>query len=174
MGKCGIEVNKSTNLLCNQLMNAMLNSILKYRNRRLIPISTRSQNVELEKSEIETLRYIAGFIVFPLKKGLKIYNSLATEISILLDSWGSKSDNDFGSSLEEYTNAWADLVNRGGVHYVSDEFYLFIKTVAMEVRIILNQELFINYCGEDLEILISSGTSSQILGARFDNVSDPK
>ena len=57
MEKCGIEVNKSNNFLYNQLMDAMLNSMLKYGNRRLIPISTRPQNVEPEKSEIETLRY---------------------------------------------------------------------------------------------------------------------
>lgn len=64
MKKCGIEVNKLTIFFCNQLMDAMLNSMLKYRNRKLIPVSTRPQNFELEKSEIETLRYIAGFIVF--------------------------------------------------------------------------------------------------------------
>ena len=105
MEKCGIEVNKSTNFFYIQLMDAMLNSMLKYRNRRLIPISTRLQNVELEvrdrKSEIETLRYTAGFIAFSLKMTLKKYNWLATEISILLDSWGSKSSNAFFSSLEE-------------------------------------------------------------------------
>ena len=43
--------------------------------------------------------YITGFLVFSLKK----YNPLATEITILLDSWGSKCDNDFGSSFEEST-----------------------------------------------------------------------
>ena len=47
------------------------------------------------------------------------------------------------SSLEEYTNAWVDLVNRGGLHQVRDEFYLFIKAVEMEARTIINQELLI-------------------------------
>ena len=154
MEKCGIELNKSANFLYNQLMDAMVNSMLKYRNRRLITISTRPQNVELEKSPIETLRCIAGFIAFSLKKSLKKYSPLATEISILFDSWGSKSGNDFGSSLEEYTNAWVDLVNRGELHHVSDEIYLFIKAVEMEARTILNQELFINYCGEDLKTVL--------------------
>ena len=45
-------------------MDALL-SMLRYRDRKLIPVSTRPQNVELEKSEVETLRYIAEFIVFP-------------------------------------------------------------------------------------------------------------
>ena len=69
--KYGIEVNKSTNFLYNQLRDRVLNSMLKYRNKRLIPISTRLQRVELEKSEIETLHYVAGFKVFSLKKSLK-------------------------------------------------------------------------------------------------------
>ena len=43
--KCGMEVTKLTN--CNQLIVAMLNSMVKYRNRKLIPISTRAQNVQL-------------------------------------------------------------------------------------------------------------------------------
>ena len=114
--------------------------MLKYRNKRLIPISTRLQRVELEKSEIETLHYVAGFKVFSLKKSLKKYNPLALEISILLGSWGSKSDNHFDCSSTEYTNAWVDLGNRGGFHHVSDELYLFIKAVEMEARTILNQD----------------------------------
>ena len=50
-------------------MDALL-SMLRYRNRKLIPVFTRPQNVELEKSEVETLRYIAEFIVFSLTKFL--------------------------------------------------------------------------------------------------------
>ena len=144
MKKCGIEVNKLTIFFYNQLMDAMLNTMLKYRNRKLIPVSTRPQNFELEKSEIETLRYIAGFIVFfPEKRVRKNATLFAAQISVLLECWGSKSGNDFGSSLEEYTNAWVDLINRGGLHQVSDEFYLFIKAAEMEPRTMINQELLI-------------------------------
>ena len=90
MEKFGIEVNKLNNFVYNQVMDAMLNSMLKYRNRKLIPVSTRPQSVELEKSEVENLLYIAGFIVFSLKKSLEKYNPPAAQISILLDIWGSK------------------------------------------------------------------------------------
>ena len=90
MKKCGIEVNKLTIFFCNQLMDAMLNSMLKYRNRKLIPVSTRPQNFELEKSEIETLRHIAGFIVFLPEKSWKKCNPFAAQISVLLECWGSK------------------------------------------------------------------------------------
>ena len=52
---------------------------------------------------------------------------LAVQIWILLDSWDSKLDSHFGSSLEEYANAWVNPVNRGGVHHANDEFDLFIN-----------------------------------------------
>ena len=67
-----------------------------------------------------------------------IYSFFPEKVS-LLDSSGSKSDNDFGSSWEEYTDTWVDLVNRGGLHQVSDKFYLLMKEVEMET--ILNQKL---------------------------------
>ena len=63
---CDIELSKLSNFFCNQLIVAMLNNMLKYRNRKLIPICTPHQNVHLENSEIETLCYIAGYIVFTL------------------------------------------------------------------------------------------------------------
>ena len=56
--------------------------------------------------------------------------------------------------MEEYANAWVDLVNRGGIHQLSDKFYLLIKAVKTEARTILNQELLINYCGEDLKMVL--------------------
>ena len=94
------------------------------------------------------------YSLFPLKKGMEQYNALAAQILILRDSWGSKSDSDFDSLFEEHTNAWVDLVNRDRLHHVSYKFHLFIKTVKMEARTILNQELLINYCGEDLKTLL--------------------
>ena len=171
MEKCGIEVNKLTVFFYNQLMDAMLNSMFKYRNRKLIPVSTNSQIVELKKSEIETLLYIAGFIVFSLKKSLKKHNPFAAQISVLLECWGSKWDNDFGSSLEEYTNAWVDLVIRGGLHQVSDEFYLFTKAVDMETRTNINLELLINYCGEDLKtVLCNTFSKSENIEVCWHNI----
>ena len=56
--------------------------------------------------------------------------------------------------MDECTIAWVDLVNRGGLDQVSDELSLFIKSVEMEARTILNQELLINYCGEDLKTVL--------------------
>ena len=56
--------------------------------------------------------------------------------------------------MDECTIAWVHLVNRGGLDQVSDELYLFIKSVEMEARTILNQELLINYCGEDLKTVL--------------------
>ena len=59
-------------------------------------------------------------------------------------------------SLFDYTNAWVDKVNRGGLYEVSDQFYLFIRTVELIVRRVLNYNLIVTYAGEDLrEVLLS-------------------
>ena len=59
-------------------------------------------------------------------------------------------------SLFDYTNAWVEKVNRGGLYEVSDQFYLFIRTVELVVRRVLNYNLIVTYAGEDLrEVLLS-------------------
>ena len=59
-------------------------------------------------------------------------------------------------SLFDYTNAWVEKVNRGGLYEVSNQFYLFIRTVELVVRRVLNYNLIVTYAGEDLrEVLLS-------------------
>lgn len=59
--------------------------------------------------------------------GLKKYNPLAVKISILIDSWKSKTNCDFISLLEEHTNAWVDLVNRRGFIMSVTNFIYLLK-----------------------------------------------
>ena len=72
--------------------------------------------------------------------------------------------------MEEYTNTWVDLVNRGGLDQVNDKFIL-IKAVEMEARTILNQELLINYCGEELKtVLYNTFSKSENIEACWHNI----
>ena len=50
-----------------------------------------------------------------------------------------------------------EKVNRcGGLYEVSDQFYLFIRTVELVVRRVLNYNLIVTYAGENLrEVLLS-------------------
>ena len=59
--------------------------------------------------------------------GLKKYNPLAAKISILIDSWKSKTNSDFISLLEEHKNAWVDLVNRRGFIMSVANFVYLLK-----------------------------------------------
>ena len=60
-------------------------------------------------------------------------------------------------SLFDCTNAWVEKVNRGGALYeVSDQFHLFIRTVELVDRRVLNYNSIVTYAGENLrEVLLS-------------------
>ena len=75
----------------------------------------------------------------------------------VLSVWGAKGTfpEHNPMSLFDYTNAWVEKVNRGGLYEVSDQFYLFIRTVELGVRRVLNYNLIVTYAGEDLrEVLL--------------------
>ena len=54
-------------------------------------------------------------------------------------------------SLFDKANAWVEKVNLGGLYEVSDQFYLFIHTIELVVRTLLNYNLIAKYAGEDLK-----------------------
>lgn len=113
-------------------------------------------NRELQIKEEQSVRYVAGYILYSIKKIVKHKKSLEAKATIeILKSWSSNdipdSDEDIDKqSLLEYTQKWLSLVNRGGLFLVNDEFYLFIKEIEIVVRSIFNAEFIATYCGEDL------------------------
>ena len=59
-------------------------------------------------------------------------------------------------SFFDYTNAWVEKLNCDGLYEVSDQFCLFIRTVELVVRRMLNYNLIVTYAGENLrEVLLS-------------------
>ena len=50
----------------------------------------------------------------------------------------------------EYTWYWVEKVNRGGVIYVTDDFYKLIRKIKYTVRKVLNMKLIVAYAGENL------------------------
>ena len=118
------------------------------------------------------MRYVAGYIVFSLKKKVERKTSPESKAILLLLNQFSKCDShlDEKVSLLEYTSHWVDQVNRRGLVIVNDQFYAFIKLLEHLTRVLMNKNLFIKYCGEDLrKILIELFKNS---GAIQDNWSD--
>ena len=53
-------------------------------------------------------------------------------------------------SFLDYTRKWAELVNKGGLIEVNNNFFIFIRRAETYVQQILNLELLKNYEGEEL------------------------
>ena len=62
-----------------------LNKVLKLKNSKILPLQ---KNVELDQSEQEALRYVAGYVLLSLKQLLN--KSYANVIHEILNTWGSK------------------------------------------------------------------------------------
>ena len=71
-----------------------------------------------------------------------------------LSCWGSKEELDKQVTFLQYTKTWVDLVNRGGLLLVSDEFYIFVQSVENEVRKVLTINFLIADCGENVKGVI--------------------
>ena len=89
-------------------------------------------NQILESDEEESLRYVAGYVLYSLKNSIKNPDPyLKKEVSRIIGSWGGKKDVGCSSNITflEYTRYWAEKVNRGGLIYVTDDFYKFIRKI---------------------------------------------
>ena len=95
------------------------------------------KSTKLDKSEEQTLRYVAGFVLYKLFRLVKHNEKPQGKVmEQVLSVWVAKRKFPEHNpiSLHDYTNAWAEKVNRGGLYEVSDQFYLFICTVELVVR----------------------------------------
>ena len=70
-------------------MPEVLNKVLKLKNSKILPLQ---KNVELDQSEQEALRYVAGYVLLSLKQLLNksMNKSYANVIHEILNTWGSK------------------------------------------------------------------------------------
>ena len=70
-------------------MPEVLNKVLKLKNSKILPLQ---KNVELDQSEQEALRYVAGYVLLSLKQLLNksMSKSYANVIHEILNTWCSK------------------------------------------------------------------------------------
>ena len=111
----------------------------------------------LDKEEHQTLYYVAGYMIYSLKKQLqKNHKIYAHSIDIIISSWGSKDCiiEEDENSFSSYSKNWVDRVNRGGLLKVSETFFAFVKELELSAIKILNVNTLIKYCGENLKTLL--------------------
>ena len=149
------------NILYQYILHKFLKYALSYRNKQFEKEEAmiNYESTKLYESEEQTLRYVAEFVLYKLF-GLVEHNEksegkvMEQELSVW--SANRKFSEHNPMSLFDYTNAWVEKVNRGGLYEVSDQFYLFIRTVELVVRRVLNYNLIVTYAGENLrEVLLS-------------------
>jgi len=165
-------------MLYQFVLDKLLQLILKHQSDKKSRIEGTIENLDalaLDNEEEQTLRYTSGFIVFSLKNSIKNKRSPEGAAALaVLSKWGSKEDDTKSPcSLLEYTNHWVDIVNRGGLMYVSDDFYLFIRRVEVLARKILNLNFLTTYCGEDLKVILQQEfKNSSLLRSTWDSLTN--
>ena len=158
-------------------MNFVLDRFLKFSIRFYTPsedVLIEVSKFKLSISEQETLRYVAGYVAFSLKKNIRNKQSPEGKaIYQLLQSWGNKDDETIKetASILDYTKVWVDLVNRGGLFKVSDAFYTFIEQIEKMVRTVINLNLLATYCGQDLhDVLMKKLSKSRFIEESWSNL----
>ena len=109
------------------ILDKFLQLSFKLRNELLLPAIKDEINeaIHMEKSEEVLLHYVAGYIIFSLKKSIKSKRSPeGFALHQLLSCWGSNEELDKQVTFLEYTKTWVDRINRGGLLLVSDDFYV--------------------------------------------------
>ena len=141
----------------------MINNFLRQSVQFCLPKKDESLDLaklKLSKEEEATMKYVAGYVAFSIKKSVRRKTTPEAKAVIkVLDRLGCSNDQDIAddSSLKNYTMHWIMQINRGGLFEVNDEFYSFIKLTEHLARIILNKKLLIQYCGHDIRAVLRGG-----------------
>ena len=101
------------------ILDKFLQLSLKLRNSILHAVTDpEERDLNLEKHEEASLRYVAGCVIFSLKKNIKNKRSPEGIAAFgLLCHWGSQEDvmsSDY--SFSDSTNSWVEHVNPGGYY----------------------------------------------------------
>ena len=139
------------------ILDKFLQLSLKLRKSILHAVAdTKEKDVNLEKYEEASLRYVACYVIFSLKKNIK--NKRSPEgitVYELLCHWGSKEDTmSSDCSFPDYATSPVERVNPDGLLLVNNDFYISIRNIEFEVGKILNVSFLISYCGENIRDVI--------------------
>ena len=134
------------------ILDKLLQFSLKLQNELLLPAIKDEINeaTRMEKSEEVSLHYVAGYIIFSLKKS--ITSTRSPEGFLRYTSCSCAGDNHV--TFLEYTKTWVDRVNCGSLLLVYDDFYMFVQGIESEVWKFLTMNFFIAYCVEGVKEVI--------------------
>ena len=122
----------SMKLAFQYLIQSAFSKLMKERNNADLPEKESSTNLNpIEKEEEKVLRYVAGYMYTPfalLKKYKRQVNKTAQMYRTFLECWSVQSISS-GRTFLTYTKEWIDAQNRGRLFQVSDDVYLFFRSM---------------------------------------------
>ena len=143
------------------IMTRVVRDIFRYENEKL---KEKTKKIEKElvisNEDQQIIHYVAGYIKFSITKKYKrlcekTTNNIAKDILMFLGNFKLKSSEIFsGENFIKFVDRWTNLVNRGGLVRVNEDFYIFIRRVETIVQKILTIDLLKAYHGEDLRYVL--------------------
>lgn len=144
---------KESTMLFQHILDRLLFHSLKHRTDVMLTEKEPVSDAELKLSTVEeeTLRYVAGYIPFSLKRKYHKQRHLPEGKAILavLASWSTEKA-DVELSFLDYTRNWTAEKNRGGLFVINDEMYIFIRRVENVARTLFNKRILVQYCNQNL------------------------
>ena len=113
---------------------------------------------ELTNKEQEVIYYVSGYILFSLIKRYKKFdesgNVEAKDALVFFSSLKGTTQEVECHNFLHFVKKWTNLVDRGGLIKVNDQFFIFIRYVETIVRKILTFSFMKTYRGQDIRGLL--------------------
>ncbi|XP_033114336.1 uncharacterized protein LOC117114751 [Anneissia japonica] len=116
------------------VMRTLLSLILTDRHDKDMPKPKVQEPKPLDQNEEQVVRYVAGYVPYALLKKFKRFsNSTAKTYCKFLSAW-KVNGSDTTHSFLDYSKLWIAKQSRGGLFNVTDDVYLFFRTLENENR----------------------------------------
>ena len=136
-------------LLRQKLSFKLLQLLIIENNISQIEIFPLSEEILTDRERNIVLRYVAGYIPHSINKRFEECKASSQRDCLKLISSLSKKGE--GQFFLQSSNKWIDCSNRGGLFEISDQTFIFFRSMEYVVRKIFNVELLSNYKGENLK-----------------------
>lgn len=125
------DVLKLSDMTLQLVLKRMMKSIVQ---QLTVPSGTCSPPTEASLSlrECNILRYIAGYIVFKMKKKFPLHSQSFDNFVVTSFNYINV------STIDEYSRMWVEQVDRGGLYNVSEGFYCLLREFESVSRLYLD------------------------------------
>lgn len=114
-------VKGASDITMQLILKRMMHNVIKQLSKTHSP--PPQAVASLTPRECNIVRYIAGYIVYKLKKKYPQYSSFFDQVVVTTCHYVNI------SSVTEYSRMWTEQVDRGGLYHVNEDFYNLLKEI---------------------------------------------